>query len=107
MQRRADKVHAEYVSKAIDLVRAYCGTSAGSRPGPSEQRLVGLGPVQPLVLGHYGDGELSTFIKELLSTAADAGAQKHWRGMRWASAGDACGSSFPCPADRGAWLLFG
>ena len=53
MQRRADKVHAEYVKKAIDLDSAYCGTTAGSRPGPSEQRLIGLGPVRPLVLGHY------------------------------------------------------
>ena len=83
------EVHAEFVSKAIDLDRKYCGTTTGSRPGPSEQRLIGLGPVQPLVLGHYG--ELSTFIEELLSTAADAGAQKHWRGMRCASAEDAHG----------------
>ena len=89
VQRRADKVHAEYVKKAIDLDSAYCGTTAGSRPGPSEQRLIGLGPVRPLVLGHYG--ELSTFFEELLSTAADAGAQKHWRGMRCASAEDARG----------------
>ena len=36
-------------------------------------------------------GELSTFFEELLSTAADAGAQKHWRGIRCASAEDARG----------------
>ena len=90
MQRRTDKVHAEYIGKAIDLGRAYCCTTAGSRPGsPFEQRLIALGPVRPLVLGHYG--ELSTFFEELLSTAADAGAQEHWRGMRCASTEDVRG----------------
>jgi hypothetical protein len=43
-KRRADKVHAEYVGKAIDLDRAYYSTTAGSRPGPSEQRLIALVP---------------------------------------------------------------
>jgi hypothetical protein len=62
VQRRAEKVHAEYAKRAIDLDRAYCGTTAGPRPGPPEQRLVGLGPVRPLVLAHPSRGWLASVL---------------------------------------------
>ena len=39
-----------------------------------------LGPVQPLVVGHYG--EMGGYADELLELAADAGADKHWQSMR-------------------------
>ena len=69
MQRRADKVHAaEYASTAIGLDRAYCGTTAGSRPGPSGKRLVGLGPC-PAPWYWATTVSVNTFIEELLSTA--------------------------------------
>ena len=43
-------------------------------------RLLGLGEVQPLVVGHYG--EVSAFVDELADLAAEFGARKHWRAMR-------------------------
>ena len=47
----------------------------GARPGPVELKLASLGPVQPLVVGHYG--EMGGYVDELLELAADAGADKH------------------------------
>ena len=43
-------------------------------------KLASLGPVQPLVVGHYG--EMGGFVDELLELAAVAGATKHWKSMR-------------------------
>ena len=42
--------------------------------------LASLGPVQPLVVGHYG--EMGGYVDELLELAADAGADKHRQSMR-------------------------
>ena len=56
------------------------GTLPGARPGPVELKLASLGPVQPLVVGHYG--EMGGYVDELLELAADAGADKHWQSMR-------------------------
>ena len=55
-------------------------TLPGARPGPVELKLASLGPVQPLVVGHYG--EMGGYVDELLELAADAGADKHWQSMR-------------------------
>ena len=58
----------------------------GARPNcRKKRRLVGvklasLGPVQPLVVGHYG--EMGGFVDELLELAAVAGATKHRKSMR-------------------------
>ena len=46
-----------------------------------ERKLASLGPVQPLVVGHYG--EMGGFVDELLELAAVAGATKHWKSMRY------------------------
>ena len=48
--------------------------------GPVELKLASLGPVQPLVVGHYG--EMGGYVDGLLELAADAGADKHWQSMR-------------------------
>ena len=73
-------MHDDYVKAAAKLDAAHCGTLPGARPGPVELKLASLGPVQPLVVGHYG--EMGGYVDELLELAADAGADKHWQSMR-------------------------
>ena len=80
MERRARKVHGGYVGAAAKLDAAHCGTLVGARPGPVERKLISLGQVQPLVVGHYG--EMGGYVGELLEVAADAGANKYWQSMR-------------------------
>ena len=71
VERRAGKVHDDYVKAAAKLDAAHCGTLPDERPGPVERKLASLGPVQPLVVGHYG--EMGRFVDELLELAAVAG----------------------------------
>ena len=73
-------MHDDYVKAAAKLDAAHCGTLPDARPGPVELKLASLGPVQPLVVGHYG--EMGGYVDELLELAADAGADKHWQSMR-------------------------
>ena len=80
VERRAGKVHDDYVKAAAKLDAAHCGTLPDARPGPVELKLASLGPVQPLVVGHYG--EMGGYVDGLLELAADAGADKHWQSMR-------------------------
>ena len=47
--------HRDYVKAAAKLDAAHCGTLPDARPGPVERKLASLGPVQPLVVGHYGE----------------------------------------------------
>ena len=89
VERRAEAVHGEYVNKARRLDARHCGTVPGTAPGPVEARLLGLGEVQPLVVGHYG--EVSAFVDELADLAAEFGARKHWRAMRCRDPGTAKG----------------
>ena len=77
VERRAGKVHDDYVKAAAKLDAAHCGTLPDARPGPVERKLASLGPVKPLVVGHYG--EMGGYVDELLELAADAGADKHWQ----------------------------
>ena len=55
-----------------------------------------LGPVQPLVVGHYG--EMGGYADELLELAADAGADKHWQSMRCRDPDTARGIILQVPA---------
>jgi hypothetical protein len=87
MQRRAEGVHGEFVKSAIDLD---IGTTADTRHSFAEHRLIALGPVQPMVLGHYG--ELRMFFEALLLSTA---------------AGAHTASLSPCSAGCGAWLRSG
>ena len=59
---------------AAKLDAAHCGTLPGARPGPVELKLASLGPVQPLVVGHYG--EMGGYVDELLELVADASASE-------------------------------
>ena len=77
---RAGKVHGDYVKAAAKLDAAHCGTLPDARPGPVELKLASLGPVQPLVVGHYG--EMGGLVDELLELAVVTGATKHWKSMR-------------------------
>ena len=44
------------VKAAAKLDANHCGTLPGERPaGPVELKLASLGPVQPLVVGHYSE----------------------------------------------------
>ena len=53
VQRRADEFHAEYVSKAVYLDRAYCGTTTGSRSASWSIRAEAGWPWPCLALGWY------------------------------------------------------
>ena len=101
MERRAEAVHGEYVDKARKLDARHCGTVPGTAPGPVEARLLGLGEVQPMVVGHYG--EVGAFVDELADLAAEFGARKHWRAMRCRDPEAARESSCRSCGGRGAW----
>ena len=73
--------HGLRVAREITgLFRSAIPLPGDARPGPVELKLASLGPVQPLVVGHYG--EMGGYVDELLELAADAGADKHWQSMR-------------------------
>ena len=80
--RRAAKIPGEYRNKARKLDEKYSGQYEGDI-GPVEQRLRVLGPVQPMVVGAFG--EMNTFMHSLLRAAAAVGGEKHWARMRCAS----------------------
>ena len=98
-------MHDDYVKAAAKLDAAHCGTLPDARPGPVELKLASLGPVQPLVVGHYG--EMGGYVDELLELAADAGADKHWQSMRCLDPGTARGSTLQVlRRSCGGWPLF-
>ena len=73
VERRADKVPAEYVQKAKAADVRYCGTSPGV-VGPIQQYLDSLPPVLPLVFGSMG--ETSAGVALLAGALAEEGAQR-------------------------------
>ena len=77
--RRARALPAEYARKAREVDQRFCGTPAGS-VGPVEQKLRTYEPVRGLVFGAWG--EASPDVEKVLTALADAGASRHWRGMR-------------------------
>ena len=79
VERRAGEVHAGYVKSARAIDRGFCGTAVGEI-GPVERRLGLFGEVRPLVVGAFG--EHNVVFEKLVATAADSGAEKHWRRMR-------------------------
>ena len=92
--RRARALPSEYLGKAREADRRFCGTSAGE-VGPVERKLRSFGEVRGLVFGAWG--EASPDVERLLGTLADIGSQRHWRAMRCPDAAAAKGAI--------AWLL--
>ena len=77
MQRRAARVHHDYVKKARDLDRDCCQTRPGT-VGPVEQRLASFGTVQALIFGPFG--EVSAGVRKLVAHIANSTVQ-HSRDM--------------------------
>jgi hypothetical protein len=92
--RRAERLPAEYATKAREVDRKFCGTAAGS-VGPVEEKLRSFEPVRGLVFGAWG--EASPDVEKLLSAVAGVGALRHWRSMRCQDADAAKGAL--------AWML--
>ena len=66
---RGDALPAEYLRKARDTDRDYCGTAPGSQ-GPVETKLRNFPPLMKLVVGPFG--ECSGDLHELLNTLAES-----------------------------------
>ena len=67
MDKRADDLHQEYVSKARSTDRMYMGMGAGE-VGPVENKLLSFGEVKGLVFGNFG--ECSEAAHALMSAMA-------------------------------------
>ena len=79
VEKRAEKVAAEYVRKAQRTDQTYCGTAPGT-VGPVEARLRTFDKTVPLVFGAFG--EASAAVEQLIDALAEAGADVHWRAMK-------------------------
>ena len=79
VEKRAEKVAAEYVRKAQHTDQTYCGTAPGT-VGPVEARLRTFDKTVPLVFGAFG--EASAAVEQLIDALAEAGADVHWRAMK-------------------------
>ena len=66
---RADALPADYLRKARDTDRNYCGTAPGAQ-GPVETKLRSFPPLLKLVVGPFG--ECSQDLHELLNTMAES-----------------------------------
>ena len=64
VEKRAEKVAAEYVRKAQRTDQTYCGTAPGT-VGPVEARLRTFDKTAPLVFGAFG--EASSAVEQPLS----------------------------------------
>ena len=66
---RGDALPAEYLRKARDTDRDFCGTAPGTQ-GPVETKLRSFPPLMKLVVGPFG--ECSGDLHELLNTMAES-----------------------------------
>ena len=83
VDKRAQELNGEYISKARSTDRQYCGTPDGTI-GPVETKLARLGDVKGLVVGAFGEGsdDLHALIHHLASSRVRvAGPQKGKRGQ--------------------------
>ena len=62
VEKRAEKVAAEYVRKAQQTAQAYCGTAPGT-VGPVEARLRTFDKTVPLVFGAFGEASSAVIEK--------------------------------------------
>ena len=78
VDKRAEKLNSEYISKARATDQMYCGTEVGTI-GPVETKLGSLGEVREVVVGAFGVGSehLHNHIHHLaVSRVQVAGPQK-------------------------------
>ena len=78
MELRADSLPAEYLRKAKEADRNYCGTAQDVQ-GPVESKLRGFPPLMKLVIGPFS--ECSEDLHELLSTMAESKTQYQCRSL--------------------------
>ena len=81
--KRANELNGEYIAKARNTDRQYCGTPQGTT-GPVETKLATLGEVKGVVVGAFGEGseDLHSLIHHLaFSRVRVAGPQKGRRGQ--------------------------
>ena len=100
VEKRAEKVAAEYVRKAQRTDQTYCGTAPGT-VGPVEARLRTFDKTVPLVFGAFG--EASAAVEQLIDALAEAGADVHWRAMKAKKRQEAKGALVWQLRRRGAW----
>ena len=72
VEARADDLPADYLRKARETDRNYCGTPQGEQ-GPVERKLLSFPPLLKLVVGPFG--ECSQDLHELLETMAEMKTQ--------------------------------
>ena len=83
VDKRASELNGEYIRKARNTDRQYCGT-APDTTGPVETKLGTLGEVKGVVVGAFGEGseDLHSLIHHLaISRVRVAGPQKGRRGQ--------------------------
>ena len=83
VDKRARELNQEYIMKARNTDRQYCGTPPGTT-GPVETKLARLGEVKGVVVGAFGEAseDLHTLIHHLaISRVREAGPQKGRRGL--------------------------
>ena len=83
MDKRASELNGEYISKARNTDRQYCGTALDAT-GPVETKLASMGEVKGVVVGAFGEGseDLHSLIHHLaISRVRVAGPQKGKRGQ--------------------------
>ena len=76
VELRADCLPAEYLRKAKEADRTYCGTPQGDQ-GPVEAKLRSFPPLLKLVIGPFA--ECSQDLHELINTMAESKTQHQWR----------------------------
>ena len=76
VELRADSLPNEYLRKAREADRNYCGTAAGAQ-GPVETKLRSFPPLLKLVIGPFA--ECSEDLQELLCTMAESKTQHQCR----------------------------
>ena len=83
VEKRANELNNEYIMKARNTDRLYCGIAQGTT-GPVETKLGTLGEVKGVVVGAFGEGsdDLHSLIHHLaVSRVRVAGPQKGRRGQ--------------------------
>mgnify|MGYP001334215147 CR=1 FL=1 len=79
IERRASKIHRDYVKKASNVDRDFNGWPPGGPPGPVLRKLQEYGQVRPLVIGPFA--EINKDFDKLLVEFANFGAEGSWRMM--------------------------
>ena len=74
VDKRASELNGEYISKARNTDRQYCGTALDAT-GPVETKLASMGEVKGVVVGAFGEGseDLHSLIHHLAISRSSEG----------------------------------